>query len=70
MDGGAEGDDDGIVDLDELDEDESDDDEEGEFLHASRTNGSSSNSVAPWASNDWIRRFAGPPPEAAVTPLV
>ena len=66
MDGGAEGDDDGIVDLDELDEDESDDDEEGEFLHASRTNGSSSNSVAPWASNDWIRRFAGPPPEGSM----
>lgn len=65
MDGGHEGDDDGLVDLDELDDDESDYDEEGQYVQAGRsaTNG---NAEASWTSNDWIRRFSGPPPEGSV----
>ncbi len=66
MDGGHEGDD-GLVDLDELDDDESDYDQEGEYVHSSRPNGSANGSSdAPWTTSDWIRRFSGPPPEGSV----
>lgn len=65
MDGGNEGDDDGLVDLDELDDDESDYNEEGEYIEAVRTDGNG-NERASWTSNDWIRRFSGPPPEGSV----
>ncbi|CCF53139.1 hypothetical protein NDA14_002395 [Ustilago hordei] len=71
MDGGHEGDG-GLVDLDELDDDESDydDDEsdyddEGHYILAGRSI-SNGNTEATWASNDWIRRFSGPPPEGSV----
>ncbi|SJX62107.1 uncharacterized protein SRS1_12956 [Sporisorium reilianum f. sp. reilianum] len=59
MDGGHEGDDDGLVDLDELDDDESDYDDKGEYVHAARFETGST-------SSDWIRRFSGPPPEGSV----
>lgn len=64
MDGGHEGDD-GLVDLDELDDDESDYDEQGEYVQAVRTD-ANGNASAPWTWNDWIRRFSGPPPEGSV----
>uniref|UniRef100_V5ES05 Uncharacterized protein n=1 Tax=Kalmanozyma brasiliensis (strain GHG001) TaxID=1365824 RepID=V5ES05_KALBG len=65
MDGGHEGDDDGLVDLDELDDDDSDYDDEGQYIQAVRSNGNGSDD-APWSSSDWIRRFSGPPPEGSV----
>ncbi|KAJ9477919.1 F-box domain-containing protein [Pseudozyma hubeiensis] len=65
MDGGHEGDDDGIVDLDELDDDESDYDEAGEYVQAARTDPNGNDNAA-WTSSDWIRRFSGPPPEGSV----
>ncbi|GAK63865.1 uncharacterized protein PAN0_003c2074 [Moesziomyces antarcticus] len=66
MDGGHEGDD-GLVDLDELDDDDSDYDDDGEYVHATRPDrveGSSSAGMR--TSSDWIRRFSGPPPEGSV----
>ncbi|SPO23532.1 uncharacterized protein UTRI_02211 [Ustilago trichophora] len=64
MDGGHEGDD-GLVDLDELDDDESDYDEQGKYVQAVRTD-AIGNASAPWTSNNWILRFSGPPPEGSV----
>ncbi|CDW99434.1 hypothetical protein, partial [Sporisorium scitamineum] len=65
MDGGHEGDDDGLVDLDELDDDESDYDEKGEYVLATRDHGNV-NLKVPWTSSDRFRRFSGPPPEGSV----
>lgn len=66
MDGGHEGDDDGLVDMDELlDDDESDYDNDGEYVQPLRSDSNASES-SPWNSSDWIRRFSGPPPEGSV----
>lgn len=66
MDGGHEGDD-GLVDLDELDDDDSDYDDDGEYVHATRPDRvEGSGSAAMGTSSDWIRRFSGPPPEGSV----
>lgn len=65
MDGGREGDNGGLVDLDDLDDDESDYNEDGEYIHSSHPTRNTSKEDL-WVQNDWIQRFSGPPPEGSV----